>query len=208
MTNLKILITLTLLLFFVACSTDADDEYVFDAAVVCPDNARGTFVDERDGQTYKYTTIGDRKWMAQNLNFVADSGSGCRYKEGCAEKGRVYRMDVLKSVCPSGWHSLTNDDWNDLFELMGGDSIAAFRLKSVDGWAKLNRDDGPSGSDDCGFSIVPAITSSTLDGEDLLIAAFWSSPPNQPMFWSYKDGVTMGTAPDFYYHSVRCVEDR
>ena len=51
-----------------ACSdnvSSADDEESFDASAVCPENLRGTFTDERDGQVYKYTTIGSKVWMAE-----------------------------------------------------------------------------------------------------------------------------------------------
>jgi hypothetical protein len=51
----------------------------FDAAVVCPADGmnaygepnRGTFTDARDGQVYKYTTIGNQVWMSENLKFNA-----------------------------------------------------------------------------------------------------------------------------------------
>ena len=36
-----------------------DSSSNFDAGAVCPESGRGTFVDERDGQEYKYTTIGN-----------------------------------------------------------------------------------------------------------------------------------------------------
>ena len=74
-----LLIVPFVLLFLNACATDADEG--FDASSVCPaegTNAygmpnRGTFVDERDGRVYKYTTIGDQVWMAENLKYAADS---------------------------------------------------------------------------------------------------------------------------------------
>jgi hypothetical protein len=59
------LVTLAL----VACSDNGTNAAEFNAASVCPQSGRGTFVDERDGQVYKYTTIGNQVWMAQNLSY-------------------------------------------------------------------------------------------------------------------------------------------
>mgnify|MGYP003299868681 CR=1 FL=1 len=71
---------------FVACSENGTSSEEFDASAVCPVNARGTFVDERDGQVYKYTTIGNQVWMAQNLNYAIE-GSTCFYTDDdCREK--------------------------------------------------------------------------------------------------------------------------
>lgn len=207
MMNFRMLIALTFALFFIACSTDADDEYVFEAAVVCPDNARGTFVDERDGREYKYTTIGNRKWMAQNLNFVADSGSNCSYKENdCADKGRTYGENVYESVCPKGWHIPNMDEWQELVQNMGGDTIVGARLKSIEGWERLDFSEiGPNGTDDCGFSVVPTLTS--YSSNDGFSAVLWLDNKNAMHFQSNWNHIAK-VSGEYSAFSVRCVEGR
>lgn len=167
------------MLTLAACSTDSDesDDDNFDASIVCPaegTNAygmpnRGTFVDERDGQEYKYTTIGNQVWMAENLNYDAQ-GSICQGRDPskCELYGRLYsyvghdpdraidtiNWNFIESVCPNGWHLPTLTEWKQLGSIVGGigTEIAASRLKSVSGWEKSNW--GP-GIDACAFSVLP-----------------------------------------------------
>lgn len=88
---MKKLLTLVVLLlctaFFASCIFD-DDEPKWNAAEVCPEIGtniygmpnRGTFVDERDGREYKYTTIGNQVWMAENLKYEAPYSECCGYE--------------------------------------------------------------------------------------------------------------------------------
>ena len=177
------LVALSFLMLLAACSTDSDDsdDDNFDASVVCPaegTNAygmpnRGTFIDERDGQEYKYTTIGDQVWMAENLNYDAERSIvyDCN-DSSCLGFGRYYYVgkdssvnympyveinkDLMDTLCPQGWHIPSKKEWEKLFDIMGGDGYkAATRLRSSE---KIFYPDGgdPPGSDDCHFHTIPS----------------------------------------------------
>ena len=165
--------------FVAACSDKGTDAEEFDAAEVCPESKRGTFVDERDGQVYKYTTIGDQVWMAQNLNYEMKDGMGSRSSSACGtdmEKciylGVLYTESAADVACPKGWRLPNKKDWNKLFTSVG-ESVSAIRLKSSEGWLPLNDGDQPNGTDDCGFTAIPSVvTTSKYDGYE---TGFWIS---------------------------------
>ena len=86
-------VVLLISLFLLSC---AEDEPEWSAADVCPETGmnaygipnRGTFVDERDGREYKYTTIGNQVWMAENLKYeLPNPYSTCYGKEFCVPRG-------------------------------------------------------------------------------------------------------------------------
>ena len=124
-------------------------------AAVCSTSAAepsfGTFTDTRDGQTYKTVKIGEQTWMAQNLNYQADSGSWCyeNKADNCKKYGRLYYWNTAKTVCPVGWKLPDTADWNKLISTVSGD-MAGKKLKSKNGW----KENG-NGTDDFGFSALP-----------------------------------------------------
>lgn len=204
----KIIILLTMVVALVSCTTDADDEW--DAAKVCPESKRGTFVDERDGQAYKYTTIGEQVWMAENLRYKSE-GSICFFDDNvCDSTGRYYLFD--NALCPAGWHLPTSDEWLVLVDNVGGADKAAIHLKSESGWRPLNPGDNGNGLDDCAFDMMPSNRGDKNDGfiSDFLTSTRDSSVSNfigVVGAASYLDLIEIGSRGLNIFSSVRCIRD-
>ena len=229
----SILFTALLVGIFSACSDDgssASEEPVdtFDASVVCPAEGvnaygepnRGTFTDARDGQVYKYTTIGNQVWMAENLKFDAPYSLCYGKIDGfCDTFGRFYSLHVngeffdafdqalLDTICPAGWRVPSVDDWNILANNMGGGENAGRRLMSSLDFGERYK----VGSDDCAFSALPA-GELLLDGDlsaEYAIIAYWTSTAKtmQASYICYLD--TYGILFDTNYPkmTIRCVKN-
>jgi len=87
------------------------------------------FTDHRDGKVYKTVKIGDQIWMAENLNYNAPGSQCYNYKYG-----RLYDRKTALKVCPAGWHLPDDDEWQTLFDFVGGIEIAGKKLKTRKGW--------------------------------------------------------------------------
>jgi uncharacterized protein (TIGR02145 family) len=122
----------------------------------CAGGESGSFIDPRDGQTYRTVKIGDLTWMAENLNYVMDS-SWC-YDDAdsnCVKYGRLYKWEASMSACSTmgeGWRLPDKHDWAKLEKNAGGASVVGKRLKSRSGWGLENN---RNGTDKFGFSALP-----------------------------------------------------
>ena len=110
--------------------------------------------------------------MAQNLNYDAEGSvvPDCN-DSNCLLYGRYYDVvkdtsidympdtelnkDLIKTLCPQGWHVPSKKEWEKLFDIMGGDIFkAATRLRNSDKAFYPDPKD-PPGSDDCHFHAIP-----------------------------------------------------
>ena len=171
--NISLICATLLTALLTACSensTSSEPEYVFDASVVCPAEGlnaygepnRGTFIDERDGQEYKYTTIGNQVWMAENLKFEAPYSIYYDKIEGYSDTfGRFYSLikngerlglfdqELMDTICPAGWHVPSADEWRVLSFNVGDDGS---KLTSPENYGENYQ----PGTNDCAFNSLPA----------------------------------------------------
>ena len=114
-----------------------------------------TFIDTRDGQTYKMVTIGNQIWMAENLNYeISNSLCYNNNQTNCDKFGRLYNWHTAIHVCPTGWRLPNEDDWNLLEDYLGGKKYAGHKMKSSKEW---------DGSNFSGFDALPSGYKSTDD---------------------------------------------
>ena len=171
---------------------------------------KGSITDTRDGHSYKTVTIGSQTWLAENLNYKTDN-SYCYDDEAsnCSKYGRLYTWDAAISACPSGWHLPTKAEFETLFAAVGGQNVAAKKLKSTSGWYG-----GGNGTDDYSFSALPAGGRNYNgdygnEGND---AKFWSSTEDGSsyayrMSLNYVDDAYLMGYSKYNRFSVRCVKD-
>ena len=171
-----------------------------------------TFIDPRDGQTYKTVTIGSHTWMAENLNYKTNN-SWC-YKNklsNCSTVGRLYNWNSASNACPIGWHLPNYKEWEQLINYLGGTENASYSLKSKEGW-EWNGE--VKGSNRSGLNILPAGIHAFYGFIQLKNqASYWSSSKSGTdgyylfsLIRSY-DGVGIDVFSQSTGLSVRCIKN-
>ena len=116
--------------------------------------------------------IGDRTWMAENLNVKTDS-SWCYDNDeaNCKKYGRLYTFREARKVCPSGWHLANLRDEKDLMRALKEPDREKRGIKLASktwGVSKLIHNNTVDtvyyGTDDLGFSFLPGGISWKMGG--------------------------------------------
>jgi uncharacterized protein (TIGR02145 family) len=174
--------------------------------------------DSRDSKIYKMIKVHNKQWMAENLNYVIQSGSWCYNDDTtfCKKYGRLYNWNTAKTACPQGWHLPTEEDWDDLILFLGGWKTAGGKLKAQDGWDETNT----GATNEVSFSILPGgsrnIPFGRFSGAGTY-ANFWSLTPSSPInnpevavikYILYSNNNKVSKTSDFISVglSVRCVK--
>jgi len=180
-----------------------------------------TFIDERDGQTYRTVKMPDGKiWMAQNLNYKTESGSWCYDDDDSNGSiyGRLYNWNTAKIASPKGWHLPSNQEWENLVKAVvktagTRKNAASKKFKSKNGWNGYH-----NGTDDFGFSALPGGNRHKNGFANIGDTGNWWTATEDGNDRAYKRNMgTIGIGGDNYVEafcreksygfSVRCVRD-
>ena len=170
-----------------------------------PETTKKVFAPAEDFAT-KTVKIGDQIWMNKNLA-IDDGGDGITINKETGE--HYYTWDAAKRVAEKikGWHLPTIAEWDFLVANAGGREVCGNKLKAASGW-----DDDGNGTDDFGFSALPA---GNYNGSFYILgsnANFWTATEydsSSAYYRNFNTGASMDS--DYYYksgqYSVRLVKD-
>jgi len=184
-------------------------------------------------------SIGDQVWMNRNLEVdryrtgdpvreaqtvaewqdaaVHEEGAWCWY-DGERDNERVYgklynwfAVNDSRGLAPAGWHIPSDDEWKRLAVFLGGEGIAAGKLKTLN----FRVLPGVDVDNSTGFSAVPAGSRNCLDGffGKEMAAFFWSSTQSGDFeAWNRELGSASNAIQRVSVNkslglSVRCIKD-
>jgi uncharacterized protein (TIGR02145 family) len=153
--------------------------------------------------------IGTQTWFAKNLNYEVE-GSKCYGDDpaNCGIYGRLYDWETAKTVCPSGWHLPSDEEWDNLTSTCNIGSDAG-KFKATSGW-----NGNGNGTDDYGFSALPGGNRS--DGYFRGAGGggyWWSATEYTDIYASFRSmfyddsNVSRNSLDKSYLFSVRCLQD-
>jgi uncharacterized protein (TIGR02145 family) len=184
-------------------------------------NLSGYFKDSRDGRTYRTVEIGGKRWMAEDLNYQSQNGtSRCYYGNNnynSDKYGKRYDWTTAKTVCPTGWHLPSREEWDSLGRAVGGiykhfsyNDIswygAGTKLRAKNGWQENCK--AVNGTDDYGFSALPC---ARLDTNNNLLSGWADQPGVHGTWWTATYShcapeITCYRGVRYYYNDV-CIPD-
>ena len=203
---------------------DTDGEICVGGKVIKgKNNSNWTYKCGKNGWVrYKVKMPDGKNWMARNLNSEKAGGECYDHDERmCVKYGRLYSWKEAIEACPKGWHLPSRDEWKNLFlatAVATGEETkeeaakkAIRQLKSASGWYK-------NGTDDYGFSVLPAGYLTVWFQEEGLETRFWTSEEKDgyPFFFEFDNSegdesvnIRWGrqSSDAKGANSVRCIQD-
>lgn len=205
--------------------TDSESQVETISVEIYSHGQTGTVTDI-DGNVYKTIVIGKQVWMAENLRVThnpnGDAITSYIYNNVQSHVdiyGRHYTWNSVmngatsekaQGIAPDGWHIPSDTEWQELFDFLGGISVAGGKMKSTgtDYWDAPNS----NATNSSGFSSLPAGGGYPLNFEGMGMGThYWSSTSHgstamAPTVHSGKD-VLVPKVPKTMSLSVRCIKD-
>jgi uncharacterized protein (TIGR02145 family) len=100
-----------------------------------------SFTDPRDGKVYKTIKIGTQTWMAENLAYKPTDGVcfwDTKDSSYVAKYGYLYGLKTALIIAPEGWHLPTKQEWETLYDYLGGNRKKAYNAMIVGGGSGFN----------------------------------------------------------------------
>jgi len=194
-------------------------------------------VSDIDGNIYHGVYIGDQIWLNENLKVThfcngdpipnvigaewssLTTGAYCDYdnnENNSTTYGRLYNWFATndsRNLAPEGWHIPSDEEWQNLIEFIGGNSIASGKMKEqgTEHWNSPNA----GATNESGFSALPSGSRSSYgDFYGLFdVARFWFSSEYDSINAWWADLVNWNSEFSIVYdnkkygNSVRCVRD-
>ena len=200
-------------------------------------------VTDIDGNVYETIQIGNQMWMAENLKVThynngdsityitseehwgsMDEGQYAIYNDEPTNAniyGNLYNWPVTddaRGVCPVGWHVPSDDEFSELIDFLGGESVAGGKMKEagLDHWDYYSEEISLEATNESGFTGLPAGHRNTNTGDCIYMGTygfFWSSTEtSSDLAWRrylihYSSGVGRDTFGKPNGFSIRCVSD-
>jgi len=185
-----------------------------------------------DGYYYSTVQIGDQCWFSENCRYlpeVSPSSEGSEtdpyyyvydYQGTDVEAakatlnyltyGVLYNWPAVMTgdICPSGWHSPSDEEFTELTDFLGGESVAGGKMKSHFAWYN----DG-NGTNSSVFTGLPGgYRSSGGFYSGGFSGLWWSASESGSYSWSrelnyYVDDVYRNGSLRYSGFSARCVRD-
>jgi uncharacterized protein (TIGR02145 family) len=196
-----------------------------------------------EGNTYNTIQIGDQIWMAENLRVSkfrnnsnitefadalqwsgiydnkSQTAAWCYYQNDPATNkayGKLYNWYAvvnINGICPNGWHVPSDQEWTKLTDFLGGESVAAGKMKTVGTvyWNSPNQD----ATNSSGFSALPGGLRYYFSSFDFIsdFGTFWAATQDDAgrswaRYLSYEFANVFRTSSiKENAFSVRCVKD-
>ncbi|TSA39052.1 MAG: hypothetical protein D4R64_00945 [Porphyromonadaceae bacterium] len=213
---------------------DASAETSKTIEVLNTDNLYSRLWDPRNNREYPIVKIGNRWWMAENLDFgepLTKEGSPTDndvpemfvYQDIISNRklyGGLYMwgeavsyssIEKAEGICPEGWHIPADNEWKSMETELGinQDQLESISPDRGDPAGNFLKVGGKSGFEAGLFGMLPLTRAFSGFGST---TGFWSSTQGTSGIWVRTLKVTSGGVerslqPNNYAYSVRCIKD-